>query len=170
MQIGPAPSSGDPLRYAAELLGVIVGDSSGSRLFWELIDTGKAETATLWPQMFADCGCITGYLCCAPEDAESNEEIVNRVIGEIVAEGVTEKEMELARNKIEAGLILSDERPSNRLFALGQSWLARKNYEPIDVVLSRYRNVTAADIRRIAEQTIQAESVTVRVAGEEAQL
>ena len=170
VRLWPGLNCNDPDRYALRMLCSILADDSGSRLFWELIDTGKAETATLWPQMFADCGCITGYLCCAPEDAESNEEIVNRVSGEIVAKGVTEKEMELARNKIEAGLILSDERPSNRLFALGQSWLARKNYEPIDVVLSRYRNVTAADIQRIAEQTIQAESVTVRVAGEEAKL
>ena len=167
VRLWPGLNCNDPDRYALRMLCSILADDSGSRLFWELIDTGRAETATLWPQMFADCGCITGYLCCAPEDAESNEEIVNRVIDEIVAKGVTEKEMELARNKIEAGLILSDERPSNRLFALGQSWLARKNYEPIDAVLSRYRDVTAADIQRIAEQTINVDSVTVRVAGEE---
>lgn len=43
MQMGPGPEWS--LRFAAELLSVIVGDDSGSRLFWELVDPGAAEAA-----------------------------------------------------------------------------------------------------------------------------
>jgi predicted Zn-dependent peptidase len=39
--------SDDELRFAAELLSVVVGDDSGSRLFWELVDPGHAESADL---------------------------------------------------------------------------------------------------------------------------
>ncbi|MEM7478837.1 MAG: pitrilysin family protein [Planctomycetota bacterium] len=166
VRLWPGLKANDPDRYALRMLCSILADDSGSRLFWELIDTGKAETASLWPQMFDDCGCVAGYLCCAPEDAEANEAILERVIQDIAERGVSEKEIELSRNKIEAGLILSDERPSNRLFALGQSWLARQNYEPIDVVLSRYRSVSAEDIRRVAQTSICEKSVAVRVQGE----
>lgn len=165
IRLWPGLGAMDADRYALRMLCSILADDSGSRLFWELIDTGKAETATLWPQMFQDCGCVTGYLCCAPGDLDSNVEVLERAIREIVADGVTEKEMSLALNKIEAGLILADERPSNRLFALGQAWMARQAYEPLDVILGKYRDVSRDDILRVASETLLKPCSTVRVAG-----
>lgn len=164
-QLWPGVSCNAPDRYALRMLCSVLADEGGSRLFWELIDTGRAETATLWPQFFDECGCVVGYLCCAPEDAEENEEILRNVIEGTLRDGVTQKEIDLARNKIASSLILSDERPSNRLFALGQSWLNRKNYEPLDVVLSRYAAVTADDMMQVAEQTLRQPCATVKVVG-----
>lgn len=164
-QLWPGVSCNAPDRYALRMLCSVLADEGGSRLFWELIDTGRAETATLWPQFFDECGCVVGYLCCAPEDAEENEEILRNVIEQTLRDGVTQKEIDLARNKIASSLILSDERPSNRLFALGQSWLNRKNYEPLDVVLSRYAAVTADDMMQVAEQTLRQSCATVKVVG-----
>lgn len=165
IQLWPGLDCNSPQRYALRLLCSILADESGSRLFWELIDTGRAETATLWPQMFEDCGCVIGYLCCAPEDAEENEEILRKVVQELLVEGVSQKEIDLARNKISSSLILSDERPSNRLFALGQSWMNRRNYEPLDVVLGRYAAVSADEILSLAQQTFRDEPATVKVIG-----
>ena len=164
-QLWPGVSCNAPERYALRMLCSVLADEGGSRLFWELIDTGRAETATLWPQFFDECGCVVGYLCCAPEDADENEEILRKVIEQTLRDGVTQKEIDLARNKIASSLILSDERPSNRLFALGQSWLNRKNYEPLDVVLGRYASVTADDMMAIAEQTLRQPCATVKVVG-----
>ncbi len=165
VQVWPGLNCNHPDRYALRILCSILADDSGSRLFWELIDTGRAETAAIWPQMFEDCGCLLGYLCCAPEDAEENEDILRKVIDLTLRQGVTDKEIELARNKIASSLILSDERPSNRLFALGQSWLNRGCYEPLDVVLSRYAAVTRDDIQRVADGTLRRDCATVKVVG-----
>ncbi|MEM8733741.1 MAG: pitrilysin family protein, partial [Planctomycetota bacterium] len=165
IRLWPGIGSNDSQRYALRLLCSILGDDSGSRLFWELIDTGRAETATLWPQMFDDCGCVTGYLCCAPSDLEENEAVVAAAIESIASNGVTKKELELALHKVESGLILSDERPSNRLFALGQAWMSRKAYEPLDVILGKYRNVTCEDIVQVAAETLLRPASTVKVLG-----
>jgi predicted Zn-dependent peptidase len=132
-------------------------------LFWELIDTGRAETATIWPQLFEDCGCLFGYLCCDPQDVEENAQVMQKVIDELLTHGVTQHELDLARNKISSSLILSDERPSNRLFALGQSWLTRRSYEPLDVVLSRYAAVTCADVIEIARRTLSQPSGSIEI-------
>lgn len=164
-QLWPGVDCNSADRYALRMLCSVLADEGGSRLFWELIDTGKAETATLWPQFFDECGCVVGYLCCAPEDAEENEEIFRHVIEQTLREGVTQKEIELTRNKIASSLILSDERPSNRLFALGQSWLNRRNYEPLDVVLARYAAVTAEDMMDVAQRTLCLPNATVKVVG-----
>lgn len=167
IKIWPGVSSNDPSRYALRMMCNIIADDSGSRLFWELIDTGRAETASLFPQMFDDSGCLVGYLCCAPEDATENDDIMTRVLSEIVEKGVTEKEIELARNKIVASLILSDERPSNRLFAVGESWLARRHYEPLDVILKRFAAVSADDIQAVAKQSLSQTPTSVQVVSEQ---
>lgn len=163
VKIWPGVGCNDPARYALRLLASVIADESGSRLFWELIDTGLAETAALWPQFFQECGCIVGYLCCAPEDTEENIDVIQRVLQQVIDEGVTQRELDLARNKIVSGLILSDERPSNRLFALGQSWLARRRYDPLDAVLSRYAAVTPDELRDMAAQTLSQTPTTVQV-------
>ncbi len=165
VQLWPGMSCNDPDRYALRMLCSVLADDSGSRMFWELIDTGKAETAALWPQMFDDCGCLIKYLCCAPEDAEENEEVLQRILKNALEERITEKELELAKNKICSSLILSDERPGNRLFALGQSWLNRRNYEPLDVILGKYQDVTIDDVQRAAQRTLCHDSVSVTVVG-----
>lgn len=165
VSLWPGLDCNHPDRYALRILCSILADDSSSRMFWELIDTGKAESAALWPQMFDECGHLSGYLCCDPEDAAENEGIFRMVLESAVQERVSEHELELAKNKISSSLILSDERPSNRLFALGQSWLSRRNYEPLDVVLSRYADVTIDDIFRVANETLSHEPVTVKVVG-----
>ncbi len=163
VKIWPGVGCNDPARYALRLLSSVIADESGSRLFWELIDTGLAETAALWPQFFEECGCIVGYLCCAPEDTEGNIDTIEQVIQQVIKEGITQRELDLARNKITSALILSDERPSNRLFALGQSWLARRRYDPLDAILARYAAVTPDDLRELALQTLAQTPTTVQV-------
>jgi predicted Zn-dependent peptidase len=163
IRVWPGYDCNDPRRYALRLLCSILADDSGSRMFWELIDTGRAETATIWPQMFDECGCLLGYLCCAPDDAQENQATMEKLIADLLLHGVTEHELDLARNKITASLILSDERPSNRMFALGQSWLSRRSYESLDVVLSRYASVTCNEVLEVARQTLSGSFAQVQV-------
>jgi predicted Zn-dependent peptidase len=40
-------SAQDPARFAASLLGTIIGDDVGSRFFWELVDKALAEAASM---------------------------------------------------------------------------------------------------------------------------
>lgn len=96
-QLWPGVHCNAPDRYALRMLCSVLADEGGSRMFWEMIDTGKVETATLWPQFFDDCGCVIGYLCCAPEDAEENEEIMRNVIEQALRDGFTQKEIDLAQ-------------------------------------------------------------------------
>ncbi len=63
VQIANGPASEDPSRYAARLLSTIVGDESGSRIFWELVDTGRAEYAAMWTHDFQGTGIYMSVLC-----------------------------------------------------------------------------------------------------------
>lgn len=147
---GPATDDAD--RFAGRLLSTILGDDSGSRLFWELIDTGLAEYAALGPHEYQGTGLILGYLCCEAEQAASNLQIIHNVFREAEQSGVTEQELEQAKNKICAQIVLSSERSASRLFSVGGGWLSRGEYKTVAEAVASYRAVELADIRRVLER------------------
>ena len=100
MQFAAAPPASSPLRYAAELLSVIIGDDGGSRLYWQLVDPGAAEAAELTYNDYTDSGCWCTYLSCVPEDTADNLSQIRELYAEVNAEGVTDDELEQARNKV----------------------------------------------------------------------
>src|SRR5690606_25597615 len=66
VQMAPAPSATDRLRFAAEIVSVVVGDDSGSRLYWELVDPGIVESADLSFNDYEGSGIWSTYLCSNP--------------------------------------------------------------------------------------------------------
>ncbi|WP_164103963.1 M16 family metallopeptidase [Candidatus Laterigemmans baculatus] len=152
VSLSSAPSLRDPDRYAMRLLATVLGDESGSRLFWELIDTGRAEVAAVWPQEFEDCGVLMSYLICHPDDLQSNLRLVDGVLERIAEGGVEEDELRQAINKTTAGLVLQSERPSSRMFAVGNAWQVRGTYTPLDEQLERYRSVTPDQIAELIQR------------------
>ena len=161
--LGDGPSMQSPLRYAMRLLASIVGDDGGSRLFWDLIDTGRAEVATLWPQEFTDTGALFTYLVCAADDMDSNVRLMNEVLGRVARDGVEQSELDQIINKTVAGCIMQSERPSNRLFGLGSRWLCCGDHLSLDELLDAYRGVTIESVAEAA-RTYLGQSATEVVA------
>ncbi len=152
VQIAAAPAAEDDDRYASRLLGTIVGDDTGSRLFWELVDPGMAETAAWGAHEFQRAGVYLTYLACAPEQTAANLARLHEVLSEVETGGVTADELELAKNKVCAHLVLQAERPTNRMFAVGNAWIQRRQYKTVREAVAAYRAVTLADIRAVIEK------------------
>ena len=152
VNIAPGPCSTSKDRYAARVLGSIMGDEGGSRLFWELIDSGRAEVATLWPHEFMETGAWFTYMVCAPEDAKSNRRLMEEVLQRTVASGIKPEELKQTINKATAGSIMQSERPSNRLFGIGSRWLTCQEYLSTDETLDCLRGITIEDIEQAAKK------------------
>jgi predicted Zn-dependent peptidase len=92
------------------------------------------------------------------------------VLQGILADGarspITEREVELAKNKICSGMILGSERPSNRLFTIGNSWLSRETYEAIRDATEHYKRVTRDELQFAFESLSKRTNVTVSVGSE----
>lgn len=151
MQMAPAPAATHPSRFAAELLAVIVGDDTGSRLFWELVDPGFAETAELGYSEYDGSGAWMGYFSCMPDEVESNLERMARIFDDVNKRGVTDAELAQAKNKVASRIVLRSERPMGRLSSLGHNWLYRNEYRSVADDLATLRAIAPADIRRLVE-------------------
>ena len=150
VRIAPGPCITSEDRYAARVLASILGDEGGSRLFWELIDSGRAEVATVWPHEFMNEGAWFTYMVCAPEDADSNRRLINDVIQRTIESGVESKELSQTISKATAGAIMQSERPSNRLFGIGSRWLTCREYLSTDDTLDKLRQVKLDDVNQAA--------------------
>ncbi len=161
IRISDGPNFASEDRYAVRLLASVVADEGGSRLFWELIDTGLAEAATLWPQEYSNTGCMLSYLACAPEDLTSCRRLMDEVLQKCIDNGFERDELMQAINKTTAGLIMQSERPSNQLFGLGSRWLCRNEYVSLDERLDRYRRVDTVDLQSAARKYIALEATEI---------
>ena len=163
VQIANGPGSQDNQRYAARLLAAIFGDDSGSRLYWEMIETGLAEYAGLDCYEFQGTGIFMTYLCGAPEDAQKILQQATDMKHRLQEDGVSEEELAQAKSKICSHVVLSSERPMHRLYAVGANWLQRGEYRTVSDVVEAYQAVTVADIRKILDQFPLTEETTVTI-------
>jgi predicted Zn-dependent peptidase len=163
VQLSAAPAATDDDRYAARLLGTIIGDDSGSRLFWELVDTGQAESASIGSQEYQGAGVFLTWLSCLPDLAAENLQRITDIVREAEADGITEEELSQAKNKVCAHLVLQAERPTNRLFSVGNAWIQRRQYKTVREGVEGYRAVTLDDIHRVQKKYSLAGAATVAI-------
>jgi len=152
MQMGVAPKGTDELRFAAELLSVVVGDDSGSRLFWELVDPGYVESADLGYNEYDGAGTWMTYLSCMPEETEENIQRMQAVFDEVNKVGISVEELEQAKNKVASRIVLRGERPMGRLSSLGGNWVYRGEYQSVADDMRIVRGLTLKEINEVIRQ------------------
>jgi predicted Zn-dependent peptidase len=150
MSSGPAADS--PLRFAADLLAMAIGDDSGSRYYWALVDPGLAESADMGFHDYEGTGAFYSSFSCEPSDTADNLTIVRRILAEVQQKGITPEELEQARSKVLSRIVRYSERPRGRLMVLGMNWTYRREYRSMDDDLDAFKKVTLADVRTVLDR------------------
>ena len=146
MLLAPAVGIADPRKYAMAQAFQALGDSDGSTFFWELVETGLAEEATMHLQTHDGCGEAIATIVCASENAEQVEEIARREMSR-VASTVDEDALVRSRAKIATSAMLASERPMGRMTRLGSRWSYGLEYATLDEELAKIGSVGLDDIR-----------------------
>ena len=143
----------DADRYAAKLLATVLGDDSGSRLYWELVDPGLAEHASLGHYDYQGAGLFMTYLSCDPE--LRRREPAARCWTSIARRrprASRQAELDQAKSKINSRVVLGSERPRGRLFNVGGNWMQRREYRTVKDDLDAVDAVTLDDLHARAGQ------------------
>jgi predicted Zn-dependent peptidase len=136
-------------RFAADILADIIGGGEGSRLYWELVEPGLADSVRLSHDEEDGAGAFFGYASCDADKAQEVVDRIRRVLAAFTAEGPRPDEIERAKRKIASALVLHDETPRGRLFHVGFDWQYRSTCSPLDEVIDRYLAVTEEDARTL---------------------
>jgi len=131
VRMSAGPDGSDDDRYPAKLLAVILGDESGSHLYWSLVDSGEAEHASLHHHDFLDAGFFATQLSCDAADVESLLARIVACYADAARQGIKAAELAQARNKLAGRVVLAGERPRRRLFGVGLEWAHTGRYRSV---------------------------------------
>ncbi|MDR3633900.1 MAG: pitrilysin family protein [Isosphaeraceae bacterium] len=150
--VADAPPLESADRYAAQLLATVLGDHTGSRLYWELVDPGHADGAEVSYQDYNEAGTFYTFLSCEPGEVQTNLARLADLYKRTMSEGLTEDELTQAKNKVLARSVLRSERPMGRLASLGFHWTYRREYLAVADELEAFNRVTLDDLRRVLNE------------------
>jgi len=146
MLMSPSVGIGHDMKYAAAQALRVLGDHEGSTFFWELVETGLAEEASMHLDTRDGCGEAIATIICAPENAGKVEEIARSEMTR-VADRLDEDALLRSRAKIATAAMLSNERPMGRMTRLGSRWTYGLEYATLDQEIDRIDAVGVDDVK-----------------------
>jgi predicted Zn-dependent peptidase len=145
-----SPTVTDPDRWAMAVANQVLGGGMASRLFQEVREErGLAYAVYSHPSAYTDSGYLTIYCGTAPKRAKETLTVIEDVIAGLVADGVTERELEVAAGYIEGSLLLGLEDSGGRMARLGRSVVQQDRATSVDDQLSAIAAVTGDDVHRV---------------------
>ncbi|HEX6372660.1 MAG TPA: pitrilysin family protein [Longimicrobium sp.] len=148
---------------ALEMLARILGSGNSSRFNQRLV---KQERAASFAVVFDDLRRGPGVLMVytrANQGVEAGrlEALVDEEIARIAGEGITEAELQRAKNQTRSQFIRSLQTAMGKAEALQRATLVHGDPATIRTALDPYMAVTAADVQRVARQYLRPENRAV---------
>ncbi|MBG83950.1 MAG: peptidase M16 [Phycisphaerae bacterium] len=164
LMMAPAPPIQDERRHAAALMAWILGNSDGSRLYWSLIETGRAEAAQAQYDGRDRSGQFLTWCICDPEKADEIETAIRQEMDDLV-QSITEDDLERVRAKAATAITLHGELPAGRMQRLGRLFMTQDDWIPLEDELDSICKVQVQDIVELAEEYPMTPVVTGHLRG-----
>ena len=167
---GPGIPRGDDRRFALRVLDTILGGSTSSRLFQEVREKrGLAYSVFSYASHYLDSGQVALYVGTRPENVAEAMDVIGTELDRLQSEGVSEQELERARENVKGRTVLSMESTLSRMNRLGGSVLMGVPLLSVDEVLAAFDAVTLDDVMALARELWNPERMSAAgVGGSEA--
>ncbi|HYN90466.1 MAG TPA: pitrilysin family protein [Thermoleophilaceae bacterium] len=162
----PGIPRGDERRFALRVLDTILGGSTSSRLFQEVREKrGLAYSVYSYASHYADTGQVALYVGTRPDNVAEAVDVVASELRRLQDEGVSEDELERARDNVKGRTVLSMESTLTRMNRLGSSVLMGVPLLTVDEVLAAFDAVTLDDVNGLAQELWQPELLSAAGVG-----
>jgi predicted Zn-dependent peptidase len=147
----PWPSARDEDRYAASLLGSVIGGGTSSRL-WQSVreERGLAYSVGAAASGFTDAGVFQIYAGTSPAQLDEVLDLALAELRRVVREPVAEEELQLAKDQAVASILLGLESTSARAGSLARQEMTHGRRISPDEIIARLEAVTPEDMQRVA--------------------
>ena len=162
----PAVSRDHPDRWALELLGAVLGDGMGSRLFMELRERRSlVYDVSTFGATYADAGAFGVHAGFDPDDAERVVAAILEQLDRIATDRVTSGELDRARayTKGRMELRMEDSGAVAGWIGTGESLLPR--ILTVEEVVERLDAVTVDDLLRVGAEYLAPDMARLAVLG-----
>lgn len=150
--------------YALDVLSTILGDGRSSVFYRKIKDEKQlAFNITSFNSGFKDDGIFYISADFTPEKYQALENEIFKIIKEIQRNGITEEQLQLAKNIIERDTFYSRESVSNIANQIGYTFVTSGDTTYYDNYLKNIAKVTAQDVKNVAIKYLQQNKSAVSV-------
>jgi predicted Zn-dependent peptidase len=162
----PGVSREDPDRWALDLLGAVLGDGMGSRLFLELRERQSlVYDVSTFSSMYADVGTFGVHAGFDPEDAHRVVTAVIEQLDRVTTDRVRPDELDRARAYTRGRLELRMEDSGAVAGWIGTGETLLPRILTVDEVIERLEAVTIDDMLRVAQRLLSPSQARLAVLG-----
>jgi predicted Zn-dependent peptidase len=150
---GPGIARDDERRWALGVLDSAFGGSTSSRLFQEVREKrGLAYSVGSYAEQYRDGGIVAIYVGTRADNVESACEVIGTELGRLQSDGLSQEELERARENVKGRLVLSLEAPMARASRIGKAVLFGLPLLTMDEMLAKIDAVGVEDVTELARQ------------------
>ena len=148
------PPEREPDHYPLDMLAIVLGDGESSRLYQKLVkgqelvqEIDVATDGRRGPDLFSIWSIM------APgKKAEDARKVIYAELESIAKKGITDRELEKAKNRIRSSFVMSLQSNVQRAMRLAEFEMYWGDANLLNTEADRYLAVTAADVQRVAKQ------------------
>ncbi|MDH7482716.1 MAG: pitrilysin family protein [Armatimonadota bacterium] len=157
---------GEKDKYTLAIIDAVLGGGMSSRLFQEIREKrGLAYSIGSYSISYRESGLFAAY---GGTSMQSLDEVMGLVKSEFVSireAGLTDKELERAKNQIRGALVLGQESMSSRMMRLGKTELYLGRIIPLEEIIGSIMSVSMADIIRVANEVFDDSTMSLAAIG-----
>jgi len=151
-------------RYAARVLGVILGEGMSSRLFSEIREKrGLAYHVSAAHQSYLDTGMFIVYSGLKLEKIEEGVEVIKAELLRTVMEKVSDEELIKAKEMERGRIALRSESTNFLAEHFGVSFILDRELETFDEYLKKIDKITKEDIQDVAKELFKKENFNLQI-------
>jgi predicted Zn-dependent peptidase len=150
----------DDDRFALAVVNQIVGGGMSSRLFQEIREKrGLVYSVYSYRAAYLETGAFSIYAGTAPSRARQVLDIIDTELDKLLQDGVTDRELAVAKGGLKGSLILGLEDSAGRMNRIGRSQLIHGEVMPFDELVARTDAIGHDDVNRVIHRVLGAERV-----------
>ena len=159
-------SQQDERLYTLHILNNVMGGGLSSRLVQSIREErGLAYSVFSYHSAFCDTGLFTFYAGTSPTKYDEVIHLLLKEVQDIVSKGITEKELNRAKEQIKGNLFLGLESVSSRMTRLGRNELCLNRVVPPSEIVERIFAVTLEEVKQLAKDLFKEKHFTLSTIG-----
>lgn len=152
--------------YVLQLINTILGGGISSRLFQQIREErGLVYTVFSYHSSYHDGGVFCIYLGLSRVNVGQALDLVFKEIRDIQSNGVTDVELQRAKDQLRGNLLLSLEHVNSRMSRLGKSQMYLGKVIPPEEIVRRINSINNDQIREVAREFLVPENFCVASIG-----
>lgn len=152
----------DENKIYTNILTEIMGGSMSSRLFQEIREKrGLAYAVYTYNQNYCEGGVISTYIGTNKESYEEAIEITLNEFKKLKQEGISESELQKAKNKHLSRIAFSMENPKSRMYIFGNQFIKKRKLFDVKEFENEVKSVEVEKINKFLNNMFITENITI---------